>query len=76
MIGDDQTWLDAHRQPSDPVLDPLHGLGHIHVHIPLLVIVDVDMFPQVCMGGALTLPRAAKAKAGVLTPCFFNQAQR
>ena len=73
MIGDDQTWLDAHRQPSDPVLNPLHALGHVHVHTPLLVIVNADMFPQVRMGGALALPRAAKAKAGVLTPRFFNQ---
>ena len=76
MIGDDQTQLDAHRQPSDPVLNPLHALGHVHVHIPLLIIVDADMFPQVHMGGALALIRAAKAKAGVLTPHFLNQAQR
>ena len=75
MIEDDQTWLDAHRQPSDPVPNPLHALSHVHIHIPLLIIVDADMFPQVHMGGTLALPQAAKAKAGVLTPHFFNQAQ-
>ena len=76
MIGDDLTCLDAHHQPSSPALNPLHALGHGHIHIPPLVIVDANMFPQMRMGDVLALLRTTKEKAGVLTPRFFNWAQR
>jgi len=56
MIGDGQRWLDAHHQPSNSMLNPLHDLSHAHDHTPLPIIVDADIFPQTHMGGALALP--------------------
>jgi hypothetical protein len=76
VTGDAQEWVDFHHQPSGSMFNLLHAFGCTRDHTPLPIIIDAVMSPQMCTEGTLALHQIVKERAKVLTPHFFNQAQR